>query len=251
MQPENKITQLMGDNENAVSPKKPKQLDVPQAKVSREGRPATKTKAKRASAPAEDPFSERAQLTSNQKRDSPVAKSVAMETIADLAASSRTSRRRGAVVSYAEPNLRDKMRRPTKDMIDAVAKDGRRSSSFQLPRDSIGSMGDGSSDIPPARSTSPTPGNMPADFALADQAAGVLAKVAQRPSRRHSSNPKKTAYSPSPANDESLESPDSSNVSLGQVDTSFQDDDAWKSVAQDAGYRRETRVASRRRSMMV
>jgi hypothetical protein len=35
----------------------------------------------------------------------------------------RPSRRARPAVSYAEPNLRDKMRRPTKDLIDAVSKD--------------------------------------------------------------------------------------------------------------------------------
>lgn len=41
-----------------------------------------------------------------------------------LNAQSRPTRRRGAVVSYAEPNLRDKMRRPTSEFADAVM-DGR------------------------------------------------------------------------------------------------------------------------------
>lgn len=36
----------------------------------------------------------------------------------------RPSRRARGAVSYAEPNLRVKMRRPTKDLIDAVARDG-------------------------------------------------------------------------------------------------------------------------------
>jgi hypothetical protein len=35
----------------------------------------------------------------------------------------RPSRRARPAVSYAEPNLRDKMRRPTKDLIDAVSRD--------------------------------------------------------------------------------------------------------------------------------
>ncbi|EFW98957.1 shugoshin family protein [Grosmannia clavigera kw1407] len=38
---------------------------------------------------------------------------------------SRPSRRARASVSYAEPNLRDKMRRPTKELLDAVAGEGR------------------------------------------------------------------------------------------------------------------------------
>jgi hypothetical protein len=37
----------------------------------------------------------------------------------------RPSRRARASVSYAEPNLRDKMRRPTKEMVDAVTGEGR------------------------------------------------------------------------------------------------------------------------------
>lgn len=37
----------------------------------------------------------------------------------------RPSRRARGAVSYAEPNLRDKMRRPTKDLVDAVLKDGK------------------------------------------------------------------------------------------------------------------------------
>lgn len=36
---------------------------------------------------------------------------------------SRPSRRARGAVSYAEPNLRDKMRRPTKELVDAVARD--------------------------------------------------------------------------------------------------------------------------------
>ncbi len=35
----------------------------------------------------------------------------------------RPSRRSRAAISYAEPNLRDKMRRPTKELVDAVSKD--------------------------------------------------------------------------------------------------------------------------------
>jgi hypothetical protein len=37
----------------------------------------------------------------------------------------RPSRRVRGAVSYAEPNLRDKMRRPTKELVDAVGKDGK------------------------------------------------------------------------------------------------------------------------------
>ncbi len=37
----------------------------------------------------------------------------------------RPNRRARGAVSYAEPNLRDKMRRPTKDLVDAVARDAK------------------------------------------------------------------------------------------------------------------------------
>lgn len=47
---------------------------------------------------------------------------------------SRPSRRARAAISYAEPNLRDKMRRPTKELYDAVSGEGKfvRSSSAHL-----------------------------------------------------------------------------------------------------------------------
>lgn len=45
--------------------------------------------------------------------------------ISSLGEMSRPSRRARASVSYAEPNLRDKMRRPTKELFDAVAGEGR------------------------------------------------------------------------------------------------------------------------------
>ncbi|KAJ5248665.1 hypothetical protein N7468_000116 [Penicillium chermesinum] len=195
LQSENKISQLMGDGENAVSPQEAKQLDGPQTQNLQEPPPITKTKGKRSVASATTSLPNYAQPKPGQKRDSPAAKTVSMDTISDLASASRTSRRRGAVISYAEPNLRDKMRRPTKDMIDAVSKDGRRSSSFQASRESF----DGSSGTPrgPISPHLRFGTNMPADFALADQISdvlsseAVLAKVSQRkPPRRHSSHPR-------------------------------------------------------------
>jgi len=44
-------------------------------------------------------------------------------------AAGRTARRARAPVNYAEPNLISKMRRPTKELVDAVVPDGRRSMS--------------------------------------------------------------------------------------------------------------------------
>lgn len=43
----------------------------------------------------------------------------------DLAEGHRPSRRARGSVSYAEPNLRDKMRRPTKELVDAVTGEGK------------------------------------------------------------------------------------------------------------------------------
>ncbi|KAH6885779.1 hypothetical protein B0T10DRAFT_550310 [Thelonectria olida] len=51
----------------------------------------------------------------------------------------RPSRRNRATVSYAEPNLRDKMRRPTKELYDAVTGEGkysRRSSNIEIAPES-------------------------------------------------------------------------------------------------------------------
>lgn len=53
-------------------------------------------------------------------------------------APARPTRRQRAVVSYAEPNLRDKMRRPTKGLIAAVSDQSRRSSNSIASRASMG-----------------------------------------------------------------------------------------------------------------
>jgi hypothetical protein len=60
----------------------------------------------------------------------------------DLAEEQRPSRRARGAVSYAEPNLRDKMRRPTKELIDAVSKDekAQRGSIVKLEEDSFSTM---------------------------------------------------------------------------------------------------------------
>ena len=51
----------------------------------------------------------------------------------------RPNRRARGAVSYAEPNLRDKMRRPTKDLVDAVGADSKlhRDSSVKLEEDGM------------------------------------------------------------------------------------------------------------------
>ncbi|KJK81488.1 hypothetical protein H634G_02747 [Metarhizium anisopliae BRIP 53293] len=86
---------------------------------------------------------------------------------------SRASRRNRTTISYAEPNLRDKMRRPTKELFDAVAGEGkyaRRASQCDLStsegpkikRES--DVGDSLRRIPPASDEFevPEPGSIPA-----------------------------------------------------------------------------------------
>ena len=52
-----------------------------------------------------------------------------MTSTDQASAAGRTARRARAPVNYAEPNLISKMRRPTKELVDAVVPDGRRSTS--------------------------------------------------------------------------------------------------------------------------
>lgn len=86
---------------------------------------------------------------------------------------SRPSRRSRAAVSYAEPNLRDKMRRPTKELLDAVAGEGkhaRRSSVADLAAPDTAKVkreadaSDSWKRLPPAGLTNPEnePGSIPA-----------------------------------------------------------------------------------------
>ncbi|KAJ5587943.1 uncharacterized protein N7459_003708 [Penicillium hispanicum] len=236
---------------------------------------------------------------------------------------SRPSRRRGAVVSYAEPNLRDKMRRPTKELIDAVGKHGtRRSSSFQVIHDSMGEEGEKSqrsrNGISPRP---PSARNFPADLTLADQATDIfsaggdgnqlfaavsrrkrktssnvkdsdvhtgldsgdpsaatlifkaphlsnrLSKTSgealnsRRQSRRHSSNPKNTTDSASPRKEVNVNNEPQSPLwnkspidmaSLAQNDDGLDEEISGQRLPViDAEARRETRVATRRKSMMV
>ncbi|RYO79745.1 hypothetical protein DL766_006881 [Monosporascus sp. MC13-8B] len=63
----------------------------------------------------------------------------------------RGSRRTRPAVSYAEPNLRDKMRRPTKQLLDAVAGEGK---SLQMRRVSSSSSQSRQSELPTPASAS-------------------------------------------------------------------------------------------------
>ncbi|CAI7582540.1 unnamed protein product [Penicillium glandicola] len=150
-------------NENTNSPQKVKDAEKPSGKTAnqkpRVSRIAPSNEEKRSSRPAPPQLEEPAPC---QPTLSPHPN--AMKTEEESAI--RPSRRRGAVVSYAEPNLRDKMRRPTKEMIDAVALGSRRSSSFQAGRESLDGGGEGGHTEPHA--------SLPADFTLAAQSSDLF-----------------------------------------------------------------------------
>lgn len=250
---------------------KPKELDVQKRKTLSQ-KPRNRStpvlqKQKRSGRTTDSGEAMQSQDTPTILKDSPVANSgEGLPGMAELMAASRPSRRQRAVVSYAEPNLRDKMRRPTSEMIDAVGSHGsRRSSSFQLARESLGEGSEksrkaGISPRPPATN------NLPADFALAAQSSAdgfakdrtsdqlSVAVSRRRQSRRHSSNPKSTSRDVSPqreldpvsASPLGHRSPSTSGLQLDDEETTD-----WKSTSSmDTKFRRE-RVAARRKSMMV
>ncbi|PYH56405.1 shugoshin family protein [Aspergillus niger CBS 101883] len=66
---------------------------------------------------------------SNTRRSTLPEIESAPRNLPDVSGPTRPARRQRAIVSYAEPNLRDKMRRPTKELIAAVGDQPRRSSS--------------------------------------------------------------------------------------------------------------------------
>jgi hypothetical protein len=76
------------------------------------------------------PISTEPSATRPENRDTPPPADLALSDSQQLGA--RPSRRARASVNYAEPNLISKMRRPTAEMVDAVAKDARRSLSSSL-----------------------------------------------------------------------------------------------------------------------
>ncbi|KAJ5568888.1 hypothetical protein N7450_011374 [Penicillium hetheringtonii] len=237
-----KPSHASGRDENRSSPQKSKDLDSktkPPPKP--RGRPplASLAKQKRTNQSTGTECTDQIKILA--PKDSPIAKSI--ESMSEMSdAGGRPSRRRGAAVSYAEPSLRAKMRRPSSNMADAVT--DRRSSSFQLGRESLD--GDDQfvekpSNIQPdgehgeSNSVSRRKRKVSTAKDIFDQDDTNISS--QRQSRRHSSNPK-------------------TNIDLeewSQVDSSFEDDfNGWKlPPAVDAGHRRETRVSARRRSMMV
>ncbi|KAJ5689774.1 hypothetical protein N7462_004166 [Penicillium macrosclerotiorum] len=292
---DSKISQRPKVDENIISPQKSKEPETPNNKTlsqkTRVARPAAASqKQKRTSrSNNEDSFQAHTKVV---LRDSPVAKPVdSLTGMIDMTAGSRPSRRQRAVVSYAEPNLRDKMRRPTKEMIDAVGGHGsRRSSSFQFVRDSLEAEdGEQKANMSPCPSadftrnfTSLASADQAAEpFAPEDTSDQLSATVSRRrrkvalngdadtistsnagsttdpmkaskesmgcreQSRRHSSNSKSLARHASVQHDADIS---------GELDSSLEGDDimGWRNAsAIDAGHRRETRVAARRKSMMV
>ncbi|KAJ5936984.1 hypothetical protein N7466_003434 [Penicillium verhagenii] len=269
LNPDNKLSLPIAGNENIASPQKPKILENPRGRsLSQAARRPRQTPDSQRDRRSES-LMQSGQPTPVLLKDSPIVQSDIMASTADAAATSRTSRRRGAVVSYAEPNLRDKMRRPTKEMIDAVARDGsRRSSSFLLGPESLGEAGDIPRGEKLATSPCPQPTRVSVNLDSAqeliemssrDEASQKLLETMsrRRQSRRHSSNPKSTSTrDTSPTRDvsgtEESHSPPSASSSFMQTDGSLENDDlTWNSSAMDIGHRRETRVAARRKSMMV
>ncbi|TWU74074.1 hypothetical protein ED733_004130 [Metarhizium rileyi] len=111
---------------------------------------------------------------------------------------SRGSRRNRTTISYAEPNLRDKMRRPTKELFDAVAGEGkyaRRASQCDQPtsegpkikRES--DVGDSLRRIPPLNNDcgAPEPGSIPASPLAKKSSAQDLSKTVTAERRRQNS----------------------------------------------------------------
>ncbi|KAF2840833.1 hypothetical protein M501DRAFT_1030049 [Patellaria atrata CBS 101060] len=66
-----------------------------------------------------------------ESKDTPPPPDISSMTAAEAIQNGRAGRRARASVNYAEPNLISKMRRPTKDLVDAVQRDVRRSTSAQ------------------------------------------------------------------------------------------------------------------------
>ena len=209
------------------------------------------------------------------------------ETFSDiLNAQSRPTRRRGTVVSYAEPNLRDKMRRPTSEFADAVM-DGRSRRASNSQSSSIvasdGNEGDKTggasskrdshgSDIIGGDSNCPSVPEQSMSMEIENDHLGApSSKSAIRKTRRHSSNPRtpsqnsagstteESQYSPSQiysrgvADSTVSKQRDGSDRRVLETDSYMQPGSA-QSTTQELGTkqsRRGHRVATRRKSMMV
>ncbi|PLN80870.1 hypothetical protein BDW42DRAFT_169916 [Aspergillus taichungensis] len=138
----------------------------------------------------------------------------------------RPTRRQRAVVSYAEPNLRDKMRRPTEGLIAAVSDQSRRSSNSLASRVSMGDEDETSkkgNDIKHKSRDSNSLGNDRGMLAIEHLDSGSFQQPqpsskkrntlsetkiefqdGARQFRRHSSNPRSTGQDPIVENDTSI-----------------------------------------------
>ncbi|KAK0386350.1 hypothetical protein NLU13_6187 [Sarocladium strictum] len=184
---------------------------------------------------------------------------------------SRPSRRNRTAVSYAEPNLRDKMRRPSKQLFDAVAGEAytRRTSQSQLKRES--DVGDLSTASMSSRAQA-----FEADLGLGSPLASRSKSIAQERQARQLSTEgsisKNTTDGPSKSSEPATKDESSSfdsdvydfNDSSPQVDKSSAPELAKPSRRQSKASRRHSeavdtdeayipkeRTSSRRRSMMV
>lgn len=185
---------------------------------------------------------------------------------------SRPSRRSRGIVSYAEPNLRDKMRRPTKDLVDAVT-GARRSSQYELiSHDSANAKREASLGLPPDQGSAQDPGSIPASpLARKSSISQEMANptIADKRKRQSSATVKENLKQETDAsNDESTESVPVSDADLYEFTTSSpRTEKQGKSrttnrqgkssrrfstaLENDDSYVPNERVSSRRRSMMV
>ncbi|PYH64906.1 shugoshin family protein [Aspergillus vadensis CBS 113365] len=104
----------------------------------------------------------------------------------EVSGPTRPARRQRAIVSYAEPNLRDKMRRPTKELIAAVGDHPRRSSSSLTTRldsnedEDVRKNGRSNGRRPRNSDSSGKEPRLPATEAAADSSTQQMNSVSQR-----------------------------------------------------------------------
>ena len=184
---------------------------------------------------------------------------------------SRPSRRSRGVVSYAEPNLRDKMRRPTKDMVDAVT-GARRSSHYELiGHDSANVKRESSLGALSDQAATQEPGSIPASpLARKSLSSHEMPSQAATDKKKRASSAairENMAQDADASKDESMDSVPISDSDLyeftpsspraekqGRRSTSRQGKSSRRystTLENDDNYVPNERVSSRRRSMMV
>ena len=270
-----------GANENMRSPQKPKVLDIGEGeflnqkpRVVRLG--GISQKPKRSGRVMEQEESVLNETPAPSTTDSPRSKSGEQESTSDVANASRPSRRRGTVISYAEPNLRAKMRRPSKGFMDAVAgADSRRSSSFQIAQ-ADSTSGD---EINPTQARDrhhSSKADGAADSTSRDDSDHLQSTISRRRRKASSSARDSEGYSDAGSNVDSFDLKEhpstlkektsskglsrrhSSNIKSASVsresarhDLEMVSDMDSSFEADEVAPRRETRITARRRSMMV